>query len=585
MGKDEASQRQDDPGSGEPQEVSRLPLVDWPRTAVATTVATLVIGLGVAVLTTWEHDLPAVDVAWALVSLAVLAGSGFWLGWSSQSTTWFGAPFLGAVVGFAVVAMVLNFTSDFSLPGTIALTVTGMLPAGLAGSIAFRKSRERRQATSATTSGAPRAMPPYLFGTGVVSVLLLASMVLYAGVRPLAWPVLVSLAFLPFLLLYPWYRDRLSFAVGPGLSLVLGLWSVLVIVAAVAISVYGVANFPKEEPLQERLTVPIGPRAEQEAWRHLVELSRDRQRGDDVEDVVGFLAINTVSVPPGALTFDSEIPRFVSLGGAGTSGVDEVRELLDQGNQVEAREKYLRLWDAAHNMVSAEGAITLIQHLIGIGMIDVLIEFYLDADNRARLRVDDELLAMSVALDERLDDGYRKAIAAEYGLFRSVVATGAEDVCHFSTIFGVCSLSLPWPFYDRNKTLRVVQDLYLELTRMSTEPYYLIKDEMEGFEQKAERVTRVSALRNPAGSTVLSALIPASFAKFIVRKEESKARLLVLRYVIEASRSGDHSDVPTDPLTGEPFGVADKGDTIEVSSSHREDGERAISYEIRKLSR
>jgi hypothetical protein len=43
------------------------------------------------------------------------------------------------------------------------------------------------------------------------------------------------------------------------------------------------------------------------------------------------------------------------------------------------------------------------------------------------------------------------------------------------------------------------------------------------------------------------------------------------------SPSGDYSDAPTDPLTGEPFSVADNGDTIEVSSSHLEDGERPVS--------
>ena len=42
------------------------------------------------------------------------------------------------------------------------------------------------------------------------------------------------------------------------------------------------------------------------------------------------------------------------------------------------------------------------------------------------------------------------------------------------------------------------------------------------------------------------------------------------------------ADVPIDPLTGEPFWVADKRDTLDIASAYLKDGESAVIYKVRQ---
>lgn len=128
--------------------------------------------------------------------------------------------------------------------------------------------------------------------------------------------------------------------------------------------------------------------------------------------------------------------------------------------------------------------------------------------------------------------------------------------------------------------MRSRQDFYLALVTSSRLPPY--GRELIDFEKEFQR--RPSVLHNPVGSTYFGTYVPLVY-NFVGSKDTLKAELAVLGYVIESRASGNFDDVPIDPLTGEPFVVTDKGDTIEITSAYLKDGEPAIKYEVSKTSR
>ena len=94
-----------------------------------------------------------------------------------------------------------------------------------------------------------------------------------------------------------------------------------------------------------------------------------------------------------------------------------------------------------------------------------------------------------------------------------------------------------------------------------------------------------SRLKNPVGSQLNESMSITLWNLFIEAPQLASARLSVLRYFLEAAESGDYGNVPIETMTGEPFIVTNKGDTVEIKSAYLKDEEPAILYEVRKVSR
>ena len=392
----------------------------------------------------------------------------------------------------------------------------------------------------------------------------------------------------PLLLSYRLYDTRLPSGVDEGAASILAGWSLIVGIVSVVVVVLSVFNFPKEGPFEEELVITFGPQTEQDAWDRLVGLTADGDSEANRDAALDILANTAISIPERPLLFDTLFPMFVAFSDLGESGTQNVEELLGQVEVDRAYEEYLRLWTIAHNMVAAQGPITLIQYLIGVGLGVSLSEFYLDPEGVeiGTLPIDERLLEVTGRMDVAVSHGFAKGMAAEYRAVKDTLVESAEETCDqfgfTGSFLGVCFTEMPWPFYDKNKTLRTVHDLYAKAVAVSQEPAYGRRDQMlEEAREEFDAVARWSFWTDPVGSAFLAAVVP-QIVGFAGRHDPLKSRLAIMRWAIAGAQSGDYSDVPIDPMTGQPFRVTDKGATLEVETESESDEGEPIKYEIKK---
>ena len=475
--------------------------------------------------------------------------------------------------------MPIIFWLVFALAATVLASLGGAAGYKMRPWTAPRTERDSRSgfAAIAWRGWRPETFRRILFGAGIVSAVLLAWMVLYGGLRPVSVAALLTLVMAPALLLYPKYEPRLGRVSGRIVAGFLDIWVVVIAVSALVIVVYSALNFPREGPFQEKLVVRVGPQAEQDAWKRLTEMGLAPEGTYDAEDYIDLIAQGPFSMPEQQrLSLETPFPNLGSLIGLGESGREEVAELIAEGRPDEAYEKYLLLWSVADNMIGGEGSITLIQYLIGVDLGYALADFHLEDDNSARLPGDERLSEIVERYERRLAGAFERAISGEYGWGKEI-AEHPEDWCRFGGLGSedsatwVCPFHLPWPFYDANKTLRVRHDLFFEMVELNRAAMHQSRSDSVDLDERFERASAFSLWKNPVGSLVNAATLPF-LSRFAHRDHELKAKLTILAYLVRATESGRLGSPPTNPLTGTPFVVTDKGDRIEIRSAHRGDG-------------
>ena len=422
----------------------------------------------------------------------------------------------------------------------------------------------------------------YLTAGGAGSIALVAAATLYGGLSPLTGAVLVPIAFAPLLLLYSRYGLRLRDPWGKAAAFALLVWASIIGVSAVVYGVYFVVNLPKEGPLEGRSTLTFGSSSARDSWDQATSLLREFERtGEDADEVLDFLGQNALS-PPEDFQVDTEIPRLFLLQSLAGSEMSEIRQSSEWDPEAEAYERYLRLWSIANNLIP-EHAQTLIQYLVGVRVASQLVDLYIDMANENGPAVDQRLVSAVANLHSKLDDGLANAILTEESWVGSALISNPDHACRlYRELEGqsaaLCILELPWPFFDKNRTLRLSHERSTGLAELSQGAFYRIEGDLD--DSMSEQSARVSRLVNPVGSLVLWPPPTSVFAGFIRAKELTKARLTLLRHVLESQDKGDLKDTPIDPLTGKPFAVIDLGDSIEISSTYTVDGAPALRYEL-----
>ncbi len=345
-------------------------------------------------------------------------------------------------------------------------------------------------------------------------------------------------------------------------------------------------NFPKEGAFEDELAeVRWGPQAEQDAWDRLVELTRFRgQREQNIGEVLEILARTPVSISEQPLLASARFPTFTWLNDYGVSSTAAVSELIEEGRQEAAYDEYLKSWNIVRNMLAGEGPNSLIQHLVAVHLGDALADFYLEHGAHAGLATDERLHDVASEVRSRLDDSLLKALSSEYLTVRHTLVDHAQEACEGGRSqsrrwpFG-CRLLRPWPFYDGNKSLMAYHDAYAGILEAIGEPAY------------RDRNSALEAIQSEfhcgSGSGIQSVPLRSEIACLgLVWSADGvdglKVRLAILGYVLSASESGSYAEAPTSPLTGKPFQVTVRSDTLEVESGlESRDGE-PIDYLIKK---
>ena len=421
----------------------------------------------------------------------------------------------------------------------------------------------------------------YLLVTGLLSFALVAVAVLYADYA-VRTGVLIALALAAFLLLYPWYERRLGDRGLKAATVALLVWAGMVVVSAAVFTLFGVINFPKEGAFEEQLALEPRPQSEHDAWDELVALTRDE--GTDEETLLEFYAQNVVSVPDGYF-FRTEEPRVTRLAGIATSELEKVTELLDRGDGPAANERYVRLWTAADNMVT--GNVTLIQHLVGLGFVATLINYYQDGNSEALRPSVREIQSLSASIESKLGDSFANGMVAEYLRLRTAILEfRGQGACALllDAESRSCGRNIGWPFYDEQKTLREFHDYFFKTIELSRLPFYATERDAALADLEEKRYAREYSFgdiwTNPFSKVLQSVVVPPS-SRFSSSKDFTLATLSAFRFVLEATATGNLGEPPIDPLTGKPFIVTRTGDSVEISSARTRNGEPAVSMEFR----
>ena len=417
----------------------------------------------------------------------------------------------------------------------------------------------------------------YILATGVVSIVVLSWAIIYAGYNPITIAALVSWVFVPFLLLYRFYDIRLGNRSGRSVLFVLLVWAGIFNLSALFFAVYAGANFPKTPAFQEQLSYPSGTEAQYAAWYQF----RDLTRAEDPDGgaILAFLADNVVSVPEKEVDFRAEVPRISPILAGKDSELDEIRSLLERKKESDAEERYLRVWRAADNMITGSG--TLIEHLVALGLISNLIDFQIGEETGPPMRPNAELLEITARINGNLDRSFGDAMALEYQARKSALFVFAGAGCLRPS--SICLFEVEWPFLDKYQVLKEDHDRTLAIVMASRPPYTQQEDapaDRNAVDDYDE--VKVSILKNPIGSVLRAVLIPVT-GKFARQGLDIKGRLAIFNYAMEYRLSGALGDPPIDLVTGEPFNVADKGDTVEVTSKRKStDGEPVVRYQFPK---
>jgi hypothetical protein len=296
----------------------------------------------------------------------------------------------------------------------------------------------------------------------------------------------------------------------------------LLFVIAVVYPVYAIANFPPGRPFEERLALPTATPQEEQAYRQFRLLSRAEgaDTAEQRENLVEFLAQNVVSVPEDELNDrgrDAGFPDYGSLLTVGSQvDLDEVSQMVGDGDFAGARRRYIQLWRVSESLISGRG--WLLQHLMGAVIASHLAEGSLKDDEIMRLAHDDEILAIAAVIAEVLDDSFARALALEHlSLSRGVVLAGDE------TWGNLQGIPFPWPFFDRYKTLKIHHDAIYAAIALSGQPS-LSEEDRQVYQVMFDKPAKRSYLHNPAGSLIVS-VIAEDILRFYGTPENTKATI------------------------------------------------------------
>ncbi len=204
------------------------PPIDWPRTGQAA--ASLITFLLVTLVA-----MP--PLALALMFPLLLFG-GYRLSRTSRASGYWGSALLGIAIGFVF------FSALFALVGLIAAELSALiiyvalsaLLGTVGGMIGWRRKERASARPSASADWSPQRFGPLFVVAGVVSLVLVAWLVLYGGLRASSLPALAATGGAPVLLLYPFYVVRLNRYASHAILHTLLPWSVSVASWAIVVA-------------------------------------------------------------------------------------------------------------------------------------------------------------------------------------------------------------------------------------------------------------------------------------------------------------------------------------------------------------
>ncbi len=232
----------------------------------------------------------------------------------------------------------------------------------------------------------------------------------------------------------------------------------------------------------------------------------------------------------------------------------------------QAARRSLRLWRVLDNYLAGEQ--TLIQTTAGFVLAGITVQGHLNHFPNLALQADDSLFFEIETVRARLTDALKSACKNEAlsltTAFQSAKAPenltlpDSDNTSLFGgtlkQVFRQTRLT-DWPFFDSDKTNQAIEDYFFELIALCNLDFYISAEKLHTLSMTLEQEYRYPLLHsNPLGNILLSIALP-NFAGATERKEEARARLTMLLFLLQNKGQADIAQPPLDNLTGQPFQV------------------------------
>lgn len=298
------------------------------------------------------------------------------------------------------------------------------------------------------------------------------------------------------------------------------------------------------------------------------------------DSLFDFLSVTPIELPGAQRALiEMQSVEYTVLISATKAEATEIRWLYALGQPRKANSKYVRLWKSLEMM--CRGKNSIVHTVSTIAMADIAITTIENERIPPYLPKDIVLTSMknvAASLPHALHD----SLILEYEMLSRIL----RDIPHHIPYIGSEGLPLIyalntelltlWPFYDINKTRRILHEYYEALLVMNHVPYFTAEPQLLQLGDKYRQAVFARKGNNITGKAFL-ARIGIEYHTVFMQKDALLGRMAVVGVVL-SSRTFDEKSLSIDPLTGTRYQVRYSRGMVAIISMRSENIKERIVF-------
>jgi len=417
-------------------------------------------------------------------------------------------------------------------------------------------------------------MAVYFLISGIVQIIYVIINIILFKKNSFDIYLILFIVFAVGFILYPKYKEKLNKILKAILNGIYIVISIITNFLFIFILLIIFVNLPKVGNYVSKFQINANLEQEEQAYLKYFNILDIDSIGIDFErdKFLDFISNNIISQPLNKYKeenygpdFDNSIPNYFNLKNIYKAELADISSLLYEGNIVLAQSKYIRLWKIANNLFSGQN--TLIHEMVSIVLVNNLINYYNTKSNLLGLKNNNTFSIYINDIINKIDNSFKKSLLLEYSSMRMYLEKLSKDqdiiYSYFSNyedvsykkiflfyVFNVYRSKLYyWPFFDKNKTLKVT-DEYYELALNLLDKNYIDCINDSTLDKLYNNHFSSLKLINPTGKIFY--YMP-NVVSLSLRIKEVKSRLMVLSYLINLENNEKIEDIPFNDLMENDF--------------------------------
>ncbi len=381
-----------------------------------------------------------------------------------------------------------------------------------------------------------------------------------------------------------------------------------IVTVAIVFTGFVVVNLPKESSFTDTLRVASPeiltpprysqfmkilsqsdlPQLTDEQQRALNELDYTKanlvqylSRTNAFRDVLfDFLSVTPIELPGAQRALiETQTAEYTVLITAAKAEATAIRWLYALGESRKANEKYVRLWKSIAMM--CRGKNSIIHTVYTIAMADIAINALENERIPTSLPKDTVLVSMDY-VTKTLSHALNDSLILEYEMLSRILRDIPQHIPYIGPqglpmIYALnTDIVTLWPFYDSNKTRRILHEYYTDLVALNDLAYFQTADKLLRLSDNYRKTVFARKWNNITGKALL-ARIGIEYHSVFMQKDALLGRLAVVSMVLTETKF-EENKLPKDPLTGKSYRVHSSRGMIAVISEFSENNNERIVF-------